>query len=154
MKFITNRQEIARLMNIEDVPAIRMDVSKCMRGYEHCYKGGIVKIACPSKRYPDMTHNCTIEMFGDEHGNSDKHDTPWLYERIKFGGEMIGLTASFGYSDVMELVKWNNARTIKAGDIVLVVFDRGDACFIRKMRVGAHVDPFCTTVATLEDVDD
>ena len=153
MKFITDRHEIAEAINIKRTPVIRINIKDCMQGYENCYEGSRLLLSTPSKRYPDSYKKCTVKMYGDN-GNEDKHDAPWTYTRIGLYPEMSCLTDSFGYSDVIEMAKWSEARCVKGGDEVLVIFDRGDVCFIRRMRIGNRVDPFVYPSAILHDIDE
>lgn len=148
MKFLTDRQEIAKAININKFPVIRINIGEQMRGYDDCYEGDKIKVA-----YKDFDIRCTVEMFGDG-VNADKHDTPWLYEHIELMPETVGLFAHFGYSDAMEMAEWNRVPTIQAGQNVVVIFydDNRKVCIIRQMKVGkasAHVYP----TAVLEDVE-
>ncbi len=152
MVFLRERQEIAKAMNIDDIPVLTMNIGEAIPGYDFCYKGSSVKVAC--KSYRDVYYaRCTVEMFGDG-VNKDLHGTPWLYKDISLRRGCSCLTDSFGYSDVMEMAEWNNARTVHAGDPVLLVFYDGHNCIIRKMKVSERVDRGCYTVATLEDIDE
>ena len=153
MKFLTDRREIAEEMNIKRTPVITMDISKCMDGYDDCYKGSKVLVATPTKRYPDSTRRCTAKMFGDESGN-ENHDKPWTYKRIHLTCPGAFMSDSFGYHDVMEMVEWSNCRILQGGQEVLVVFDTGINCYIRKMKVSERVDGTCYTVAMLKDIDE
>lgn len=153
MKFLTDRQEIARAINIDRIPVLTVDIRKPMDGYPDCYSGSKVLVATPCKRYPDSYSRCTVKMFGDEPGNAERHDTPWAYKKIVFSCPGTMLTADFGMRDVREMVEWSNCRMLHAGDQVVVFFDRGDKGYIRLMKVSDRVTSGYSTVATLEDID-
>lgn len=157
MKFLQDRKEIANEINIKRTPVITIDISKPINNdsfYEGCYEGSKIQIATPSTNYPDMTARCKVAMYGDEEGN-ENHDTPWYYKKIVLNQEATCLHNSFGRRDVLEMVEWSNTRTVKAGDEILVIFDdpTDGLMIIRKMRISQRIDRFCSTVATLEDVE-
>lgn len=150
MRFLTDRKQIANEINIKRTPVLKIDISKCMRGYDDCYEGGKIEIQHPIAN--DLYCRCTVKMFGDEKGNVNNHRTPWLYEKIGLYEGMVGIHSDFGASDVREMAEWNNVRRAKQGDEVIVMFDNGEAVFLRKMRIGrvtANVYP----LAVLEDVE-
>lgn len=153
MKFVNDRRELAQDINIKGVPVLTMDISECMKGYEHCYAGSKVRVVTPCKRYPDLYEKCTLKMYGDERGNTDFHDQPWLYQRIVLTCPGSFLSSDFSLHDAREMVEWSNTKMLREGDEVYVFFDRGDKGTFRKMRVG-KVNGGCSTVAVLEDIDD
>lgn len=131
MRFMTDRKEIAKAINIDRKPVLRIDISKSIDGYDDSYKGDDVVVL-------DRTGfdiRCTVKMFGDL-ANEKLHETPWLYQRICLMPETICITNSFGYSDVMEMYKWNKALRVREGEEVLVLFDAGNTCYLRKMKIG------------------
>lgn len=153
MKFITNRQEIAQKINIENIPVLTMDISKCMNGYDHCYEGSKVRlIGGHSKGYEDLTTDCIVKMYGDEDGN-ECHDMPWMYKKIVFTAGCVCIKSSFGLADVDSMVEWSNTKILKANDVVLVYFRGKDMAFLREMKVGSKINPHCSTAAILVDVD-
>lgn len=153
MKFLRERTEIAKKINIEKIPVLTIDITKCMNGYDNCYEGSKVRlIGGHSKGYEDLTTDCTVKMYGDEEGN-ECHDTPWLYERLVLTGGCVCLKSSFGLSDVDEMVEWSNTKILKANDPVIVYFRGNGVGFLREMKVGGRINPHCSTVAMLVDVD-
>ena len=44
MKFLRDRKEIAKAINIERIPVITMNIRKCMDGYENCYEGSRINL--------------------------------------------------------------------------------------------------------------
>lgn len=157
MKLLQDIKEIANEINIKRTPVITIDISRPINNdsfYEGCYEGSKIQIATPSANYPEMTARCKVAMYGDEEGN-ENHDMPWMYKKIVLTQEATCLHNSFGRRDVLEMVEWSNTRTVKAGDEILVIFDdpTDGLMIIRKMRISQRIDRFCSTVATLEDVE-
>ena len=154
MKFLTNRTEIAKAINIDRIPVITMDISKCMNGYENCYEGTKVNIDGAHKgRYADLLTHCTARMYGDEVGN-ERHDAPWTYKRIVLSTRTTCLTADFGLRDVDEMVEWMSAPIVKANDPVIVFFRAKDRGYLRMMKIGGRIDPNCSTATTLVDIEE
>jgi len=149
MKFLNDRTEIAKAINLSGNAVIRIDISKNMRGYDDCYEGD--KIILGGKDYPIR---CTVNMYGDDAGN-ECHDKPYFYKKIKLMPETIGISSRFGYGDVMEMAEWNRVPTVNAGDTVIVVFDdsNNNVCYIRLMKVG-KVSEFVYPAAMLYDIDE
>ena len=155
MKFIKDRKELAQEINIKNTPVVTIDITRPLNGdhfYEHCYGGTNIKVNTPCKSHPDMQARCSVEMFGDEEENKDLHCAPWCYGRIVLKQGVVGIHSGFGCADLREMIEWNAARSVSAGDEIIVVFDAGDNMFVRKMRVG-RVSEHCSTVAVLEDVE-
>lgn len=151
MKFLTDRRKIADAINIRKVPVLTIDISKSMDGYADCYEGSKVRlIGGHVNGCEDLDTRCTVRMFGDELGN-ECHDTPQFYKKIKLCGGAVFVDSGFGLSDVDEMVEWSNTKILHAGDSVIVYF-RGDGIgYLRLMKVGSRITPFCSTVAVLED---
>ena len=154
MKFLTDRKEIARVINIEDTPVITIKIDEPMSGYPDCYEGSKIKVH-DGKSESYMSSRCHVAMFGDEPGNED-HMRPWTYKKIVLKCGCTCIHSDFGYHDVIEMEEWSNARTVKGGDRVVVLFksERNRVCFLRLMKVSERVSRFCSTVATLVDIDD
>ena len=153
MKFITNRQEVAKKINLDNIPVLTIDISKCMNGYDNCYEGSKVRLlGGHSSGYEDLTTECTVKMYGDEEGN-ECHAMPWTYKKIVLTTGCVCIKSSFGLSDVDRMVEWSNTKILKANDTVLVYFRGEDMGFLREMKVGAKINPHCSTAAVLVDVD-
>ena len=153
MKYLTNRKEIAKAINIDRIPVITMDISKCMDGYDNCYEGSKINIdGAYSGRYAHLLTRCTARMYGDEKGN-ECHDEPWRYARIHLCTKNACLHDSFCLSDVDEMVEWSHAPTVKANDKVVVFFRSANEGYLRLMKIGARIDPNCTTATMLEDIE-
>lgn len=153
MKFLSDRTEIAKAINIDRIPVITMDISKCMDGYENCYEGSKINLeGAHSGRYADLLTHCTAMMFGDEEGNN-AHFAPWTYARIHLRPRCSCLHADFGLRDVDEMVEWSHAPLAKAEDKVIVFFRGEGKGFLRMMKIPNRIDPFCSTACILEDID-
>lgn len=153
MKWLTDRKEIAKAINIDRIPVITMNIRKCMDGYENCYEGSRINLEGAHKgKYADLLTHCTARMYGDENGN-ERHDAPWTYVRIHLSPRTTYLHDSFSLRDVDEMVDWSNAPKAKANDLVIVYFRGEDRGYIRLMKIGSRIDPFCTTAVMLEDVE-
>lgn len=152
MKFLVDRHEIAQAINIDRIPVITIDITKCMDGYEHCYEGDKVLVTDPKH---GRHVRCTVKMYGDDNGNND-YLHPWFYKTICLMNPGAYISASFGYSDVMEMVEWSKSKVLDAGEEVIVMFnDRENKyCYLRRMRVSDSVNLHCQTAATLVDVDE
>ena len=154
MKFLTNRTEIGKAININRYPVLTLDCTAPMKGFPDCYSGSKINLAGGhSKGYEDLLTRCTIKMYGDETGN-ETHDTPWMYKKIILSGGSVCLHATFGLEDVIEDIEWSNARVAKGGDKVLVFFKAPNGGCLRLMKISDRVNPHCSTVATLEDIDE
>ena len=153
MKFVNDRRELAEDINIKGVPVLTMNLRECMKGYEHCYGGSKVRVGYQSRRHGELHERCTLKMYGDERGNTEFHDQPWLYQRIILSCPGCFLSGDFTLHDAREMVEWSNTKVLHEGDELYVFFDRGDKGLFRKMRVG-KVSSGCSTVAVLEDIDD
>ena len=91
-------------------------------------------------------------MYGDEKGN-ECHDEPWMYARIHLSPRTACLHDSFSLYDVDEMVDWSNAPKAKANDLIVVYFRAENEGYLRLMKIGSRIDPFCTTAVMLEDID-
>lgn len=146
MKFLTDRQEIARHMNFNKYPVLYIDMDN--RRYKDdptCdYTVGCqVRVAWddPDPRYKDMY--CTGDLY--------------YYEgKFKISNHATCLHADFGRHDVLEMCKNANTPMIHKGDTVVIVQDysaRG-TCLVRLMKMPNRMDKFCQVVATLEDIEE
>lgn len=141
MKYLTDRQEIAKAMNFGKYPVLVLNREN-HKGFEdtdYCV-GQKVKVAYDNPRYEGMTTQGNIYL---ENG------------KIAISGDSACLTARFGYSDVMEAAEWANAPTIHKGQTVVVVeqWPSKKLCAVRMMKVSDRIDIHCITVASLEDIE-
>lgn len=150
MKFLTDRKEIAEEINIRGTPVVRIDISKPMSGWERCYAGDKLVVFGKTSKLRDYGIRTTVEMFGDQ--ENEGINEPWLYKRICLMPDTVCIHKGFGYNDVIEMYSWNKAQKAEEGQIVILMFDSGDKCYLRKMKVGKVTDWVYPT-ALLEDVE-
>lgn len=156
--FLTDRMDIAKAINIDKLPVICFDLTKPME-YENCYEGSKVNIEGAHKgNYSDLSCHCTAHLWGDKE-SADVHPTPWLYKKVYLNCWGFGISSSFGLRDVEEMIEWSHAPRMTAEDKVIVFFktinpfNGKETGYLRLMKVSKHLDPYCSTVATLEDVE-
>lgn len=141
MKYLTDRHEIAMAMNFGKYPVLHIDRETPKKGYDDYFTGDQVKVLAPTKRYPDMY--CTGRLY---------------FSEGRYGIQTDGtfLSNSFGYYDVMKMLKNAQAPVIKAGQKVIVIEDYPIAkrCCIHMMKVSERVDQFVYPCCTLKEVED
>lgn len=148
MKFLTDRKEIGTTININEIPVIRVNIAKQMQGYDDCYEGDKVVVV----HKDGSKTRCTVQMFSDGE-NESLHATPWLYKKIELMPESICICEGFGYSDVVKDYEWSRAHRIEEGQKVVIMFDHGDACFLRVMTLG-HPTKWVSPTASFKDVEE
>lgn len=134
MKTLTERKEIALAINFGKYPVIPIDVSN---RDEYGIVGPKVKIDFGG----EYMIRADIRVYNDE-GTVQIVQGPTC------------LTASFGYSDFMEILEYANAPVIKANqEIVIATYDskRGLAYAPRIIKTGAKIDKHCVTPLKLEE---
>ena len=147
MVFVTDRYDIAREINILNTPVVRIDISKCMAGYDDCYEGDRVVV----KKSSSHDIRCKVKMYSDQE-NQNYHAAPWCYPKIELMPESICLSNGFGKRDIDEMVKWRQATRLSQGQNLLVYFDKGEeGGWLRRMKVG-KVTEWVYPTAILEDV--
>lgn len=142
MKYLTDRQEIAKAMNFGMFPVIRIDVETPKAGWDGIYEGDFVKVASPSQRYPDSFVRGRVMKYEED---GDKY---------AIMPETVCLHDSFGYEDVLEMLKFAQAPMLHAGDTVIVIEDlpKQKKAGVRMMKVSDHVQSFVYPACYLEDV--
>ena len=126
MQFMTKKQDIATAINIDKIPVITINIKKCIDGMKGSYEGDDVVFG-GYRQY--------VAMYADE--NKDEIE-PILYKKIACREYGCGISSDLGYEDVMKMIHWQRAPRINPGDDVIIVFDRGDKCWLRKMTVDAY----------------
>lgn len=141
MKYLTDRQEIAKAMNFGKYPVIRIDVETPVR--DGALQGDMVKVAAPNARYPDNYIRGRVMKFDDD-------------DRYVIMPENVCLKSDFGYGDVIESLGWAQAPMLHAGEAVVVVEDAPERrmCMVRMMRVSNSVRDFVFPTCHLEDWSD
>lgn len=141
MKYLTNRQEIAKAMNFGQYPVIRINMETCKDGYNDFFEGDLLKVMCPRPGHPSMW--CSGNLY---------------YSGGKFGvmTDALSLTEGYGYRDVMEDLARAQAPVVKAGQVVVMIedFPKQHLCKIRMMQASDKVDMFVYPCVTFHDVPD
>jgi len=158
--FLTDRKEIAKAINLDKLPVITFDLTKPMEGYNDCYEGSKITIEGAHKgRYADLPTHCTPHIWGDELEGVEVL-APWHCKRIALSPRTIGISDSFGLRDVEEMIMWSNTPKVHAEDKVVVFFKtihpetKKDVGYLRLMKVGKRIDPFCMTATYLVDIEE
>lgn len=142
MMFLTDRQEIAAAMNFGEYPVLTINLENRPYGGNEYARGCRVRVAWDSKerRYAGMTTHGVLYI---ENG------------RLAISGEGACLSASFGYSDVMEMAAEANTPVVHKGQVVVVVMEipSTKTCMVRMMRISSRIDIHCQTVCSLEDLN-
>lgn len=143
MVILTDRQEIASAMNFGKYPVIRIDMETPKRGYEGLFYGDRVEVMTPTADYPYSRENGNLIYTADD-------------ERFSITANSMCLHADFGYSDVIEELKWAQAPKLHAGDVVVVIEDYpiGRYCVVHMMKVPEHIAKFTTPCCKLEELPD
>ena len=132
-----NRQELATAVNIDKLPVLVIDHADDDREYEGVTIGCAVRVKTTSKnpRYKNLTYDGQL----------------WLEDgKYSIVGHGFGISADFGYADVMELVDASRTPIIGQGEQVVLIEHDSD---LRKanawmMEVG-RVSEHCTTRCSL-----
>lgn len=141
MKYLTDRQEIAQAMNFGRHPVIHIDVETPKAGWDDVFEGDRVKVASPSKRYPDSYIRAKVAKYPEDGS------------RYAIMPDSVCLHDDFGYGDVIEMLRWAQAPMLHAGDTVVVIEDapKQRAVMVRMMRVSDKVRDFVYPTCYLED---
>ena len=136
--YLTNRHEIAYAMNSTQFPVMRINLeSPYTDGHLYFDKGSKCRLA-----YNGLNREGKL-VYNMEDGKG-----------FEIKGGCIGLTASFGYSDVQKMYEMANTPILHTEQIVVVVVDfpTERSCKVVVLKVGKRVNPHCTTMAVLEDL--
>lgn len=147
MKYLTNRHEIAEAINFGKYPVLTLDREN--RPYKKERPDSDYAIGCrvrvawdhANPRYAGMTTHGALYIEGG---------------KLKISGEGACLSASFGYSDVIEMAAEANVPIVHAGQKVVVVenWPSVKTCTVRIMKVSDRVDTQCMVAASLEDIEE
>ena len=138
-RYLTDRHEIAYAMNTFKFPVLSLNREN--RPYENSdfCTGCRCRVAWDDKnpRYADMATHGQVYMENGKYGIS---------------GEGACLSASFGYTDVMESLREANAPVVHKNQLVVLVedFPSKEMCYVSVMKVSKWIDIHCSTVAHLE----
>lgn len=156
MTFLTDRTEIAKAINIHRYPSVVFDVTKPYQDYEGFYKtDACFNLVVPYKaRNTDLRYEADLFIEIPREREDKKVTLLDMVQNVKLGNAgHCCIKSSFGPSDVFDMVAKRSLQDIHAGDIIVVVFKNDDGCIIELMKISDRVDPHCTTMARLEEID-
>ena len=135
-KYLTERTEISIKINLERIPVLRINIETCYEDYKNFYVGDDVRISYGDKGLYTQGH---IYNDGNGYAISNMCDV---------------IDASFGYSDIEDMVHWSNTPLLHKGQTVIVIEDYPilRTCKVREMKVSDKINPYCMTVCKLEDM--
>lgn len=138
---INDRTEVARALNFGEYPVLTIDLAD---RDEYGLVGCKVKIDNGTFRTGEQYFvRATIRVYSDE-------------QTLTTSGANTYLKASYGYSDVKEMLEWAAAPVIKPNqDVVLAITNSklGCAYDLYIVRTGSRVNAHCITPLTFEKLD-
>lgn len=141
MKYLKNREEIAKAMNFGKHPVLYINMED--RKYEDS----------------DYTVGCRVRVAWDHRDPryKDMYSTGNLYYqdgRFELSNDNGCLHADFGRSDVIEMYLTANTPMIHKGDTVVIVQDypQQGLCKVRMMKMPDYINSFCQTISVLKDI--
>ena len=150
MKYLTDRTEIAKAINFGKYPVLTLNREN--QPYKDLYE---------DTEYSDYAVGCRVRVAWDSKDPRYKgmttHGKIYIEKgKIRISGEGACLSSIFGYTDVMEMAAEANTPIVHAGQTVVVVeeFPSKKCCTVRLMKVSDRIDIHCTTVATLNDIEE
>lgn len=140
MKFLTERTEIAKAINFNKYPVLRINMEND-EGYGSNFAVGDkarVKYNCNGKIY---YYKCTI-----------KYSDGKYY--LNGNGSMI--KSDFGYSDVMEMVDYSYSPIIESNQTVILVEDYPSIkkCSVRYMKTDKRIYSNCIEMLRLYEIEE
>jgi len=143
MKYLTDRQEIARAINFGKHPVLILNMENRPFEESDYARGCNVRIAWddPNREYEGMTSRGTVIH---------------TEGKIQISGHGTMLKADFGREDVLEMVEWANTPLIHKGDTVVLVQDwpSKKMCTVQLMKMPNNFDKHCMVMATLAPVEE
>lgn len=141
MRTIKERTEIATTINFHKMPCIKIDLA-------NADEYGLVseKVLIDNGKFRDGNPyyiHSEIRAYSDE-------------SKFKFSQGATGLSSSFGYSDIQEMLDYRNAPIVKADeDVLIVIIDSKTRTAYAPMvlHTSKRIDQFCSTPLTFEDKD-
>lgn len=138
MKKLNTVQEIAKEVNINLLPTVKIDVSK---RDEYGIKGVNVRVfegyhnGCP------MMTDAEVRVYSDE-------------KILKFSSGGFGIKASYGYYDVIEMYEQSNLPVIKENSQFVLIIENSDKKVIHEAMVvdTYKINKFCMTPINIEKV--
>lgn len=132
-----NRQELATAVNIDKLPVLVIDRVDDGKEYEDVTIGCAVRVKTTSRnpRYSGLTYDGELWYENGEY---------------KVVGHGYGISADFGYSDVMALVEASRTPIIGQGEqVVLIEHDSSARVANAWMMEVGRVNEHCTTKCRL-----
>ncbi len=145
MKYLIKREEIAKAINFGSTPVLHIDLETPKPGWDDLFVGDCVQVDPVGTYDRSKWIRCEIHKYGDE---------PYRYTLMP---ESICLDNSFGYRDVMEMLKWAQAPVMHPGEREIVIEDypKDRTCRVHRMKVSDRCsDPFTFPTCYLEEVED
>lgn len=141
--YLVDRQEIAYAMNFGLYPVLGLNrENRPFEGDDYC-TGDRCRVAWDRKeaRYEGMTTHGHVYMENGKCGISNSASC---------------LSASFGYSDVMEDLEEAKAQVVHKGQMVVLVenYPSEKKCTVAVMKVSERIDIHCMKVASIERLTD
>lgn len=141
MTILTKRCDIAAAINFKKYPTVAIDVANVddygIVGAKVCIDNGKFRDGTPY--YVDAT----LRAFKDTN-------------KLVFQAYGVGLSDSFNYYDMVNMLSYANAPIIKPNqDILVCLYDsvKRLAFYPVILRTGSHVSPHCQTPLKLEECD-
>lgn len=141
MKLITERTEIAKAINGHNYPVITIDLAEAdeygLKSEKVLINNGTYNDGFP--RYI----RCEVRAYSDE-------------KTFEFSQGSCCLSASFGYSDMKEMLEYRNAPIVEADqDVIIAMIDskKKEAYYPMILHTSKKIDQFCSTPLTFEDQD-
>ena len=160
MKVLTDRREIAKVMNFGKYPVVMFDLDTPKKGWDDVYEGTGLRIDT-GKTFSDglpWIEPCDTTIYVD---NFNKGIENTVNNRIRsdiyvgHGGACI--SNSFGAYDVLKMADEARLPMAKAGDKIVVVYkftvDGDVRVVVKMMKLSDRIDVHCSTVAMIKDID-
>lgn len=145
MRYLKHREQIAKAINFGKYPVLRIDLSnRPAQGYapdsDFCV-GDRVRVAWDKPGYEGMTTRGNVYLENGRYA-------------IDQGGAV--LKNGFCRNDIIEDYEWSYAPLVHAGQEIVLIIDNPaeKKCAVALMRVSAHIDIHCSTVAYLEELEE
>lgn len=139
MRTITERAEIAKAINGHTMPVITIDLADAD---EYGLKSQKVLIdnGTYSDGFPYYIRS-ELRAYSDE-------------RKLKFSHGVVGLSASFTYHDMKEMLEYRNAPVVKPDeDVVIAIINSNDKTAYAPivLHTGTHIDSNCTVPLVFTD---
>ena len=137
MKIITNRQEIAKVLNFGKYPVLYVDLDKMERDY---IKGSNCRIKW-NYQDEELLLNCYLEVVNG---------------RYQIGNEGSIVTSDYSVNDFINQIQWSNTPIIECGQVVAVAqFSKKKGTkIIELMRVADKKDIHSMIITYLEEINE